>query len=66
VTIAWRPAANADRYAVRVTQRDGRVVLKLVDADTRVVKIADAVSVRVVAMRADNGTGRAATWNRKD
>ncbi|MBE2314379.1 hypothetical protein DVA67_000205 [Solirubrobacter sp. CPCC 204708] len=65
-TIAWRPAANADRYSVRVTLPDGRVVLKLVDADTRVVKIADAVSVRVVAMRADNGTGRAATWTRKD
>jgi hypothetical protein len=50
---------------VRATLADGRVVLKLVDADTRVVKITDApagaVIVRVVAMRADNGTGRAAT-----
>ena len=50
---------------MRVVLPDGRVVLKLVDADERVVKIADApsgdVSVRVVAMRADNGTGRAAT-----
>lgn len=50
---------------LRVVLPDGRIVFKLVDADQRSVRIADApsgdVSVRVVAMRADNGTGRAAT-----
>ncbi|HEY6889644.1 MAG TPA: hypothetical protein VI300_17735 [Solirubrobacter sp.] len=68
LTITWRPATGAARYGVRVVLPDGRKVFFLRDADDRSVRIADApadgrVIVRVVGLRADNGTGPAATSN---
>jgi hypothetical protein len=66
LTVTWRPAKRAARYGVRVALPDGRRLFFLRDADERVVRIpyagpAGPVDVRVVGLRADNGTGPAAT-----
>jgi hypothetical protein len=68
LTITWKPAKGAARYGVRVALPDGRKLFFLRDADDRVVRINDApadgrVIVRVVGLRADNGTGPAVTAN---
>jgi hypothetical protein len=68
ITITWKPAKGAARYGVRVALPDGRKLFFLRDADDRSVRITDApaagrVIVRVVGLRADNGTGPAATSN---
>jgi hypothetical protein len=56
------------RYGVRVALPDGRKLFFLRGADDRVVRIDDVPAdgravVRVVGLRADNGTGPAATSN---
>ncbi|WP_028064846.1 hypothetical protein [Solirubrobacter soli] len=68
LTITWKPAKGASRYGVRVVLPDGRKLFFLRGADDRSVRIDDVPAdgraiVRVVGLRADNGTGPAATSN---